>query len=171
MSFPSDMSALIRNTFRAPLSSRRDATQSEYSFPPSYRSQTGSTRPGAIDLQANVIIHSRDHSLSLSESNHGGSVLNSVGILNGNDEDIALDNITIDSLKMAPENEINPVKMLLKGSCSDFEGTKDGNLVTIVQTSDQNPVIVTVSGCSQTESGSTVQITEIPSEMEILAHL
>ncbi|KAF2905209.1 hypothetical protein ILUMI_00986 [Ignelater luminosus] len=156
---------------RAPLSSRRDASQSEYSFPPSYRSQTSSTRPPTMDLQTNVILHSREQSLSLSESNHGGSIVNGVSILNNADEDIALDNITIDSLKMAPESEINPVKMLLKGSCSDLENSKEGNLVTIVQTSDQSPVIVTVSGCSQADSGSTVQITEIPSEMEILAHL
>lgn len=124
-----------------------------------------------MDLQANIILHSREQSLSLSESNHGGSIVNGVSILNNADEDIALDNITIDSLKMAPESEINPVKMLLKGSCSDLENSKEGNLVTIVQTSDQSPVIVTVSGCSQADSGSTVQITEIPSEMEILAHL
>ncbi|KAF5280039.1 hypothetical protein FQR65_LT03294 [Abscondita terminalis] len=155
---------------RAPLSSRRDPSQSEYSFPPSYRSQTGSTRPAAVDFQTNVIIHSREQSLSLSESNHGGSIINGVSILNNNDEDIALDNITIDSFKMAPESEINPVKMLLK-SGSELDNIKDGNLVTIVQTSDNSPVIVTVSGCSQTNTGSSVQITEIPSEMEILAHL
>ncbi|KAB0793698.1 hypothetical protein PPYR_13318 [Photinus pyralis] len=155
---------------RAPLSSRRDPSQSEYSFPPSYRSQTGSTRPAAIDFQTNVIIHSREHSLSLSESNQGGSVLNGGTILTNNDEDIALDNITVDSFKMAPESEINPVKMLLK-SGSELDNSKEGNLVTIVQTSDQNPIIVTVSGCSQANTGSSVQITEIPTEMEILAHL
>ncbi|KAF5284411.1 hypothetical protein FQA39_LY17086 [Lamprigera yunnana] len=133
---------------RAPLSSRRDTSQSEYSFPPSYRSQTGSTRPAAIDFQTNVIIHSREQSLSLSDSNQGGSIVNGISIHTHNDEDIALDNITIDSLKMVPESEINPVKMLLK-SGSELDNNKDGNLVTIVQTSDQSPVIVTVSGCSQ----------------------
>ncbi|XP_018321769.1 probable cyclin-dependent serine/threonine-protein kinase DDB_G0292550 [Agrilus planipennis] len=156
---------------RAPLSNRRDLGQSEYSFPPSYRSQTSSSRPATID-QLNNALHSREQSLTLSDSNHGGSVVNNVNILANTEEDIALDNITIDSLKMAPEGEINPVKMLLKGGSSDLDNGKDGNLVTIVQTGDQNPVIVTVSGCSQSENNtSNVQITEIPSEMEILAHL
>ncbi|XP_018565305.1 verprolin [Anoplophora glabripennis] len=154
---------------RAPLSSRRDAAQSEYSCPPSYRSQNSTNRQGTI--QSNSVLHSREQSLSLSESNHGGSVVNVVNILGSTEEDIALDNITLDSLKMEPETELNPVKMLLKGSSSDLEGSKDGNLVTIVQTSDQSPVIVTVSGSSQIDNNSTVQITEIPSEMEILAHL
>ncbi|XP_060521930.1 putative uncharacterized protein DDB_G0282133 isoform X2 [Cylas formicarius] len=152
---------------RAPLSSRRDATQSEYSCPPSYRSQNSSNRPGTLQ---GSILHSREHSLSVSDSNHGESVVNVVNILGSAEEDIALDNITLDSLKMEPETDLNPLKMLLKGSQSDLEGSKDGNLVTIVQTSDQNPVIVTVSGCSQ-DNNSSVQITEIPSEMEILAHL
>lgn len=98
-------------------------------------------------------------------------MVNVVNILGSTEEDIALDNITLDSLKMEPEHDLNPVKMLLKGSSGDFEGSKDGNLVTIVQTSDQNPVIVTVSGSSQIDHNSSVQITEIPSEMEILAHL
>lgn len=154
---------------RAPLSSRRDAAQSEYSCPPSYRSQNSTNRPGTI--QTNSVLHSREQSLSLSESNHGGSVVNVVNILGSTEEDIALDNITLDSLKMEPETELNPVKMLLKGSSSDLEGSKDGNLVTIVQTSDQSPVIVTVSGSSQIDNNNSVQITEIPSEMEILAHL
>lgn len=156
--------------FRAPLSSRRDASQSEYSCPPSYRSQNSTNRQGTLQSN-NSILHSREQSLSLSESNHGGSVVNVVNILGSTAEDIALDNITLDSLKMDPESDINPVKMLLKSSSSDFEGSKDGNLVTIVQTSDQNPVIVTVSGSSQIDNNSSVQITEIPSEMEILAHL
>lgn len=99
-------------------------------------------------------------------------MVNVVNILGSTEEDIALDNITLDSLKLDPENDINPLKMLLKGSTSDLEGSKDGNLVTIVQTSDQSPVIVTVSGSSQLENNTnSVQITEIPSEMEILAHL
>lgn len=107
--------------------------------------------------------------MSLSESNHDGSVN---VVLNNNDEDIALDNITLDSLKMEPESEINPLKMMLKGgSTSDLEGTKDGNLVTIVQTSDQSPVIVTVSGSSNTDDTNNIQISEIQSEMQILAHL
>ncbi|CAH0563893.1 unnamed protein product [Brassicogethes aeneus] len=156
---------------RAPLSSRRDAAQSEYSCPPSYRSQNSSNRQNT--LPNNAMLHSREQSLSLSESNNGGSVVNVVNILGSTEEDIALDNITLDSLKMDPESDINPLKMLLKAtSTGDLEGTKDGNLVTIVQTSDQSPVIVTVSGSSQLESNTnTVQITEIPSEMEILAHL
>ncbi|KAJ8945245.1 hypothetical protein NQ318_016665 [Aromia moschata] len=157
---------------RAPLSSRRDAAHSEYSCPPSYRSQNSSNRPGTIP--SNSVLHSREQSLSLSESNQGGSVVNVVNILGGAEEDIALDNITLDSLKMEPEAELNPVKMLLKGresSAGELEGSKDGNLVTIVQTSDQSPVIVTVSGSSQVDGQSSVQITEIPSEMEILAHL
>lgn len=80
-------------------------------------------------------------------------------------EDMNLDNITLDSLKLEPESDINPLKMLLKGGSGELEGSKDGNLVTIVQTNDQSPVIVTVSGSSQIERG------EICSEMEILAHL
>ncbi|XP_017784786.1 PREDICTED: uncharacterized protein LOC108568277, partial [Nicrophorus vespilloides] len=155
---------------RAPLSSRRDASQSEYSCPPSYRSQTSSSRPATM-LQNNSIIHSREQSLSLSESNHGGSAVNVVNILTTNDEDIALDNITLDSLKLEPDNEINPLKMLLKGSSVDLDGNKDGNLVTIVQTNDQSPVIVTVSGSSHSDTCNSVQITEMPTEMEILAHL
>uniref|UniRef100_A0A6P7GRB0 Uncharacterized protein n=1 Tax=Diabrotica virgifera virgifera TaxID=50390 RepID=A0A6P7GRB0_DIAVI len=151
---------------RASTAGRRDA-QSEYSCPPSYRSQ--STRPGT--LQPNSVLHSREQSLSLSESNHGGSMVNVVNILGSTEEDIALDNITLDSLKMEPEHDLNPIKMLLKGSSNELEGSKDGNLVTIVQTSDQSPVIVTVSGSSQIDNSSNVQITEIPSEMEILAHL
>ncbi|XP_066248377.1 uncharacterized protein [Euwallacea similis] len=155
---------------RAPLSSRREVNQSEYSCPPSYRSQNSSNRPGGTLTNASIL-HSRDPSLTMSDSNHE-SVVNVVNILGSTEEDIALDNITLDSLKMEPEQDINPLKMLLKGSQSDLEGSKDGNLVTIVQTSDQNPVIVTVSGCSANQdNSSTVHITEIPSEMEILAHL
>lgn len=121
-------------------------------------------------LQSNSVLHSREHSLSLSESNNGGSVVNVVNILGSTAEDVALDNITLDSLKMEPESD-NPVKMLLKSNSSDLEGSKDGNLVTIVQTSDQSPVIVTVSGSSQIDNNSSVHIVEVPSEMEILAHL
>lgn len=157
--------------FRAPLSLRRDATQSEYSCPPSYRSQN-STRPPTVAIPTNQsVIHSREQSIvSLSESNHGSSVINVVNILNSAaDEDIGIDNITLDSLKVEPDTEINPVKMLLKSS-EELEGSKDGNLVTIVQTNDQSPVIVTVSGSSHADLGNTVQM-EIPPEMEILAHL
>lgn len=154
--------------FRAPLSSRRDTTQSEYSCPPSYRSQT-STRPPT--LQSNAALHSREQSISLSDSNQGDSVVNVVSIFNSTEDDIALDNLTIDSLKMEPETDLNPVKMSLKGSASDLAGSKDGNLVTIVQTNDQSPVIVTVSGSSHTDNRNSIQITEIPTEMEILAHL
>ncbi|KAF7278175.1 hypothetical protein GWI33_008672 [Rhynchophorus ferrugineus] len=156
---------------RAPLSSRREATQSEYSCPPSYRSQNSSNR-AATHQTAGSVLHSRDPSLTMSDSNQE-SVVNVVNILGSTEEDIALDNITLDSMKMEPEakmDDINPLKMLLKGGQNDLEGSKDGNLVTIVQTNDQSPVIVTVSGCSQ-DNSSNVQITEIPSEMEILAHL
>lgn len=120
--------------------------------------------------QSNSVLHSREHSLSLSESNNGGSVVNVVNILGSTAEDVALDNITLDSLKMEPEGD-NPVKMLLKGHSNDLEGSKDGNLVTIVQTSDQSPVIVTVSGSSQIDNNTSVHIAEVSSEMEILAHL
>lgn len=119
-------------------------------------------------LQSNSIMHSREQSLSLSESNQDGSVVNVVNILSTNEEDITLDNITLDSLKLEPD-EINPLKMLLKGSSGELDGTKDGNLVTIVQTNDQSPVIVTVSGSSHVDNCNAV--TEIPNEMEILAHL
>lgn len=155
-------------TYRAPLSSRRDATQSEYSCPPSYRSQTSSSRPAT--LQSNPILHSREQSISLSESNHGDSVVNVVSIFNGTEDDIALDNLTLDSLKLEAESELNPMKLSLEGSSTDLV-SKEGNLVTIVQTSDQSPVIVTVSGSSHADNRNTVQITEIPTEMEILAHL
>lgn len=121
-------------------------------------------------LPPNSVLHSREHSLSLSESNHGGSVVNVVNILGSTAEDVALDNITLDSLKMEPEGD-NPVKMLLNGNSGELEGTKDGNLVTIVQTSDQSPVIVTVSGSSQIDNNSSVHIGDVSSEMEILAHL
>lgn len=161
---------IISYCFRAPLSSRRDATQSEYSCPPSYRSQTSSTRPPT--LQSNAALHSREQSISLSDSNHADSVVNVVSIFNSTEEDIALDNLTIDSLKMEPEADLNPVvKMALKGSTSDLAGSKDGNLVTIVQTNDQSPVIVTVSGSSHADNRNSIQITEMPTEMEILAHL
>ncbi|CAG9857012.1 unnamed protein product [Phyllotreta striolata] len=171
---------------RVPMSCRREAAQSEYSCPPSYRSQ--STRPGTV--QSNSALHSREQSLSLSESNHGESMVNVVNILTGGGvgggvggDDLALDNITLDSLKMEPEHEHElhhhhrPVKVLLKGggggAGGDFAdgGGKEGNLVTIVQTGDRSPVIVTVSGHSQIDSNSTVQITEVPTEIEILAHL
>ncbi|CAH1996406.1 unnamed protein product [Acanthoscelides obtectus] len=72
---------------RAPLSSHRDAAQSEYSCPPSYRSQNSTNRQG--NLQSNSVLHSREQSLSLSESNHGGSVVNVVNILGSTEEDIA----------------------------------------------------------------------------------
>lgn len=121
-------------------------------------------------FQSNSVLHSREHSLSLSESNNGSSVVNVVNILGSTAEDVALDNITLDSLKMEPEGD-NPVKMALKGNSNDLEGSKDGNLVTIVQTSDQSPVIVTVSGSSQSDNNSSVHIVEVSSEMEILAHL
>lgn len=98
-------------------------------------------------------------------------MINVVNILNSTEEDIALDNITIDSLKLEPESDVNPLKMLLKGTANDIDTSKEGNLVTIVQTNDQHPVIVTVSGSSQSEVGSSAQITELPNEMEILAHL
>ncbi|KAJ8973362.1 hypothetical protein NQ317_018838 [Molorchus minor] len=131
--------------------------------------ENSSNRPGTIP--SNSVLHSREQSLSLSDSNQGGSVVNVVNILGSTEEDMALDNITLDSLKIDPETELNPVKMILKSGSGELEGSKDGNLVTIVQTSDQSPVIVTVSGSSQVDNGSSVQVTEIPSEMEILAHL
>lgn len=115
--------------------------------------------------------------MSISESNHGGSVINVVNIINNGEDDIALDNITIDSLKLEPESDVNQFKMLLKGgnnnnNSNEIETSKDGNLVTIVQTNEQHPVIVTVSGSSQSDVvGSSTQIAEIPTEMEILAHL
>lgn len=135
------------------------------------------------------MIHSREHSLSISESNHGGSVINVVNIINNTEDDIALDNITIDSLKLEPDSDVNQFKMLLKGgnnnnnhnsnssnndnnNTNDIDTSKNGNLVTIVQTNEQHPVIVTVSGSSQTADvvGSSNQI-DITTEMEILAHL
>lgn len=171
--------------FRAPLSNRRDAALSEYSCPPSYRSQNSTANrqhnnhPLVHHHHHNhsSVLHSREQSLSISETNSGEGVVNVVNILGSAvDDDIALDNITLDSLKMEPDtNDINhTIRMLPKDSTTidELEGTKDGNLVTIVQTSDQSPVIVTVSGSSHIDSpNNTVQVTDIPSEMEILAHL
>lgn len=97
--------------------------------------------------------------------------MNVVNILTSTDQDLGLDNITLDSLKMEPETDLNPLKVMLKGSSTELDGTKDGNLVTIVQTGDHNPVIVTVSGSSNVESSNCVQRTDISNEMEILAHL
>lgn len=154
--------------FRAPLSNRRDATQSEYSCPPSYRSRTSTNRQPSMDNT----VHSREQSLSLSESNHDGSVVNVVNILANQEEEIALENMTLDSLKVAPENEIPPLRMLLKSSSgSDLETSKDGNLVTIVQKADQNPVIVTVSGSQMSTTNPEVGSSNQSTEMEILAHL
>ncbi|CAG9817820.1 unnamed protein product [Phaedon cochleariae] len=152
---------------RVPLSNRRDTCQSEYSCPPSYRSQNSMNRQGTA--QSNSVLHSREHSLSISESDHGGSIVNIVNILGTACENG--DTITLDSFKMEPDHDSNPVKMFLTGNNSDLEGSKSGNLVTIVQTNDRTPVIVTVSGNSQIGSSNSVQITEIPSEIEILAHL
>lgn len=103
--------------------------------------------------------HSREHSLS--ESN--GSVVNVVSILTHNEH-----------LKVLPESDITPLRMLLKSGDNLADSTKcESNLVTIVQTS-SDPVIVTVSGSQMSTNftnanGSTTEVTT--NEMEILAHL
>lgn len=157
--------------YRAPLSSRRDAAQSEYSCPPSYRSRTSSNRQAGND----TVVHSREQSLTLSESNHDESVVNVVNILTNQEEEITLDNMALDSLKLAPDTDnLTPLRMLLKSSSgSDLvdTSTKDGNLVTIVQKADQNPVIVTVSGSQMSTTNPEVGSSNHISEMEILAHL
>lgn len=96
-----------------------------------------------------------------------------MNILTNQHEEIALDNLTLDSLKLAPDGD-SPLRMLLKSSQSDLvdNTTKDGNLVTIVQKADQNPVIVTVSGSQMSTTNPEVgSSNQIPSEIEILAHL
>ncbi|XP_044734067.1 putative uncharacterized protein DDB_G0277255 isoform X2 [Chrysoperla carnea] len=155
-----------------PITNRRDQSQSEYSCPPSYRSRSSSSRPVLDPNGTNGSIaadHSREHSLSLSESN--GSVVNVVSILtNQVGEERSIENISIDNVKLVPETEIAPLRMLLKSD--NLDTTKDGNLVTIVQTSsDQSPVIVTVSGSQMATNLNGNHSNEINTEMEILAHL
>lgn len=159
-------------SYRAPITNRRDQSQSEYSCPPSYRSRSSSSRPVLDPNGTNGSIaadHSREHSLSLSESN--GSVVNVVSILtNQVGEERSIENISIDNVKLVPETEIAPLRMLLKSD--NLDTTKDGNLVTIVQTSsDQSPVIVTVSGSQMATNLNGNHSNEINTEMEILAHL
>lgn len=99
--------------------------------------------------------------------------MNVVNILTNQQEEIALDNLTLDSLKLAPDGD-SPLRMLLKSPQADIvsDSSKDGNLVTIVQKADQNPVIVTVSGSQMSTANPEVgSSNQVPSEMEILAHL
>ncbi|GLH12230.1 probable cyclin-dependent serine/threonine-protein kinase DDB_G0292550 [Gryllus bimaculatus] len=164
---------------RAPLGLRRDQMQSDYSRPPSYRSRTSSTRP-TLDPNGNMgcstAEHSRDPSLSLSESGGGSAVVNVISVMgNGGSEAENLDNI-----KMLPDQEV-PLRMMLNKGChsshmnvrSSVDEAKDANLVTIVQTgNDTSPVIVTVSGSTMaTTTGSSTSASGVDTEMEILAHL
>jgi len=156
---------------------RRDQPQSDYSRPPSYRSRTSSTRP-TLDPNGNTGIstaeHSRDPSLSLSESCGGSGIVNVISVMgSGVPEPEPLDNIKLTAL--SADQDI-PLRMMTnKGTCHSGTNSdgKDGNLVTIVQTGDDSsPVIVTVSG--STVGGSTSQLPAtgfVDTEMEILAHL
>ena len=162
---------------RAPLGMRRDQPQSDYSRPPSYRSRTSSTRP-TLDPNGNTgcstAEHSRDPSLSLSESGGGSGIVNVISVVgSGVPDPEPLDNIKLTAL--SADQDV-PLRMMTnKGSCHSGTNSdgKDGNLVTIVQTGDDSsPVIVTVSG--STVSGSTSQLPAtgiVDTEMEILAHL
>ena len=162
---------------RAPLGMRRDQPQSDYSRPPSYRSRTSSTRP-TLDPNGNTgcstAEHSRDPSLSLSESGGGSGIVNVISVVgSGVPEPEPLDNIKLTAL--SADQDV-PLRMMTnKGSCHSSTNSdgKDGNLVTIVQTGDDSsPVIVTVSG--STVGGSTSQLPAtgiVDTEMEILAHL
>ncbi|XP_067006367.1 uncharacterized protein [Anabrus simplex] len=163
------------STLRATLGLRRDPLQSDYSRPPSYRSRTSSTRP-TLDPNGNTgcstAEHSRDPSLSLSESGGGSAVVNVISVMgNGGSEPETLDNI-----KMIPDQDM-PLRMMLnKGGHSGgtVDGAKDGNLVTIVQTDNgTSPVIVTVSGSTMatTTMGGSTSGSGVDPEMEILAHL
>lgn len=156
---------------------RRDQPQSDYSRPPSYRSRTSSTRP-TLDPNGNTgcttAEHSRDPSLSLSDSGGGSGVVNVISVMGSGE----LEPEHLDTIKLAglPADQDVPLRMMLnKGNCHnnmDSDG-KEGNLVTIVQTgNDSSPVIVTVSG--STVGGSTSQQPAtgfVDTEMEILAHL
>jgi len=156
---------------------RRDQPQSDYSRPPSYRSRTSSTRP-TLDPNGNTgcstAEHSRDPSLSLSESGGGSGIVNVISVVGGGvPEPEPLDNIKLTGL--SADQDV-PLRMMTnKGSCHSGMNSdgKDGNLVTIVQTGDDSsPVIVTVSG--STVGGSTSQLPAtgiVDTEMEILAHL
>jgi hypothetical protein len=84
-----------------------------------------------------------------------------------------LDNIKL--MGLSADQDV-PVRMMTnKGSCHSGTNSdsKDGNLVTIVQTGDNtSPVIVTVSGSTVGGSTSQLPVTGIvDTEMEILAHL
>ena len=152
---------------------RRDQPQSDYSRPPSYRSRTSSTRP-TLDPNGNTgcstAEHSRDPSLSLSESGGGSGVVNVISVVGGGvSEPEPLPDIKLTGL--SAEQDV-PLRMMTnKGTC--HSSGKDGNLVTIVQTGgDSSPVIVTVSG--STVGGSTSELPTagiVDTEMEILAHL
>nr|CAD7263943.1 unnamed protein product [Timema shepardi] len=149
----------------APLGLRRgDQCQSDYSRPPSYRSRTSSTRPTLDPSGHPASEHSRDPSLSLSESGGGSAVVNVISVM-GDPRTDRLDNI-----KLAPPG---PDDVSLRMPLNKSGGMKDpGNLVTIVQTSSEpSPVIVTVSGSTTTIGGSTSNQHGNDTEMEILAHL
>ncbi|XP_021919950.1 uncharacterized protein LOC110829971 [Zootermopsis nevadensis] len=167
---------------RAPLGVRRDQPQSEYSRPPSYRSRTSSTRP-TLDPNGNTgsstAEHSRDPSLSLSESGGGSGIVNVISVMgSGVSEPEPLDGVKLAGL---PSDQDVPLRLVLnKGSCrsggnvSGYDSeAKDRNLVTIVHTGDDSsPVIVTVSGSVVGGSTSQQPATGVgDTEMEILAHL
>ncbi|KAL3274571.1 hypothetical protein HHI36_015953 [Cryptolaemus montrouzieri] len=112
--YRSHTGSLIRDA----LTARNDAAWSEYSCPPSYRSQTYSSRLGAI--QDTMSVHTRDPSLSISEQTNDNAV-DVVNILRSSEEDVTLANITIDS-----KNDQDPsqYKLILEDCGGSFEGTR-----------------------------------------------
>ncbi|XP_044759953.1 uncharacterized protein LOC123317464 [Coccinella septempunctata] len=139
---------------------RNETAWSEYSCPPSYRSQA---QLGTIE--DSISVHTRDPSLVASERAIENNV-EVVNILREPQEVANLDGVV--GLDSKVENS-NQYKLILEDCGGSFENDKDDNLVTIVQTDERNPVIVTVSGNSSTDSTSSSN--KLPSEIQILAHL
>lgn len=137
-------------------STRNDATWSEYSCPPSYRSQA---QLGSI--ADSISVHTRDPSLTVSERANDTNV-EVVSILREAQEEVNLEGTKT-------EQETNRYKLILEDCGGSFETDKEDNLVTIVQTDERSPVIVTVSGSSSTDNTSSSN--KLPSEIQILAHL
>ncbi|RZF46234.1 hypothetical protein LSTR_LSTR010896 [Laodelphax striatellus] len=171
MSPPPTYRSQAGSLLRAPIvTNRRDlihyqmaASQqsSDYSRPPSYRSRTSCSRseprggggPGGDSLSS----HSRDPSQLSMTSDAGGVTAppTVITVMGGHHEEAE------PIIKLAPgdEGSLSPI--------APKDDSKDGNLVTIVQTSSQStgPVIVTISG--NADDGQCSRDTE----MEILAHL
>lgn len=140
---------------------RNETTWSEYSCPPSYRSQA---QLGIIEDTSSV--HTRDPSLTISELPNENNV-EVVNILRQSEEDINLESVV--AIDTKTDQDPNQYKLILEDCGGNYENDKDDNLVTIVQTDERSPVIVTVSGNSSSDSTSSSN--KLPSEIQILAHL